>query len=282
MRHSRRLKLHKKTRKIRKRSTIRRRRYKQSGGDLNAFKSKLDASNSSLVLLGRGGAGSVYLDPEQPDIVFKVGNRSQTCRIWGKEQKIYQAIGKYSIDTDLVKLLKMNQFNMYNNESRCILELSRVVNPINSSADYTVQVQFGVNSVDYKDKARGRFLGLSQLKQERILSDTTISEYVKQLGTVIGSLHFIAKNDGYDLELFAGVEDGKTVLYIGDFDLSEMIQDYGKEEIERMAWALGAVPYFPTLDQEELYEVFKNAYLEVAENQGKRDIGEAVLEKYVL
>lgn len=252
--------------------------YNQAKRNINAFKSKLDDLNTDLILIGQGAAGAVYLDPDQPNVVFKVGSKSNTCRIWGKEQKIYKQLKKHNIDTDLVLLLQMNQFNTYSDT--CIIELSRVVNPINTSANYTVQVQFGTNSIDRISPGRGRFLGLSQLKDLDIISEDMIPEYAKQLGTVIGRLHFIAKNDGYDLEVFAGTKNEKIILYIGDFDLSEMITEYGDEQIKRMAWTLEAVPYFPTLDQADLYELFKTAYLEVADSVGQRKVGEAVLKIY--
>lgn len=265
-------------RNIKKNTRKVRRHYNQAKRNINAFKSKLDDLNTDLILIGQGAAGAVYLDPDQPNVVFKVGSKSNTCRVWGKEQKIYKQLEKHNINTDLVVLLQMNQFNTYSDT--CIIELSRVVNPINTSANYTVQVQFGENSIDKISPGRGRFLGLSQLKDLNIISEDMLPEYVKQLGTVIGRLHFIAKNDGYDLEVFAGTKNEKIILYIGDFDLSEMITEYGDEQIKRMAWTLEAVPYFPTLDQADLYELFKTAYLEVADSVGQRKVGEAVLNIY--
>ena len=266
-------------RKMWKRKTRRGRgRRRQKAGSVDAFKQKYDSDKSGLVKIGSGGAGTVYLDPQQPSVVFKVGIREDTCREWGKEQTIYQQLSKTPIDTPLVKLLKMNDFKTYG--GKCVLELSRVVNPIDPNADYTIQVLMGYDEMDYKEPARGRLMGALTLANMNVIPKAQLLEYSKQLGQAVGRLHYIAKNDGYDMEVFAGTEGGRTVLYIGDFDLSDMITTYGPAQIKRMAWALAAVQYFPTTEQQVLYIPFKAAYLEAATSSGQQAAAEAVLAEY--
>jgi hypothetical protein len=265
------------SRRTRRQTRKRRKQKKQSGGNLDAFKAKFDTEDKSLIHIGRGGAGIVYLDPDQPTVVFKYGQRSNNCRIWGKEQKIYQELAKHNIDAPLVKLLKMNEFKTYEDDSKCVLELSRVVNPTGAT-NYTIQVQFGAPNANLKNKSRGHIMGTNLLVSNGIIPEDQLPEYMKQLGQVLARLHYIAKNDGYDLEVFAGKEGDTTILYIGDFDLSEMITEYTPKIIQdRLVWSIDAVPYFPTKDQPELYEPFKTAYIETAEAAGYKEVAEQVM-----
>jgi hypothetical protein len=201
------------------------------------------------------------------------------CRIWNKEKAVYDDLQKYDIDEDLCKVIKMKDFILESEIKRCCLELSRVVNPLDKDADYTIQVQFGVDNLDYKNRGRGRFLGIENLIEMGLFTEETMKEYVRQLARVIGKLHYVAQNDGYDLEVFVGKED-KIMLYIADFDLSNKILTYSSDEIYNMVWCLSAVPYFPTQDQPELYKIFVQEYLAIAEASGKREIAEKVIAAY--
>ena len=256
-----------------------RKNIKQKGGNIDTFHTKLSRHDNTLRMIGKGGAGTVYYDPTQPTVVFKVSNKAEVCREWRKEEKIYDQLNRYSIDTPYIKLLRLNQFKVFEGNTGCILELSRVVNPLDPAADYTVQVQLGVNSLTYKNRARGLFLGVQELTEKGIIPGADLNEYVKQLAHVIARLQYEIKNDGFDIEVFAGKEDGRIILYIGDFDLSTMITTYDKQAIDSMAWCLGAVPYFPTKEQ-SLYSIFKDSYLTTAETLGYRAVAEEVLLAY--
>lgn len=257
-----------------------RKNIKQKGGDIDTFYTKLTRHDDTLRMIGRGGAGTVYYDPTQATVVFKVSNKAEVCREWRKEEKIYDQLNLHSIDTEYIKLLRLNRFKVFGANTGCILELTRVVNPLDPSADYTVQVQLGVNSLTYKNRARGLFLGVKELIEKGIIPNEDLGEYVKQLAHVIARLHYEIKNDGFDIEVFAGKEDGRTILYIGDFDLSTMITTYDNAAIDSMAWCFGAVPYFPTRDQSDLYSIFKNSYITTAETMGYREVAEKVLFNY--
>ena len=267
------------TQKKRKSRKLRRNK-KQIGGDIDTFYAKLTRQDDTLVMIGKGGAGTVYYDSTQPTVVFKVSNRAEVCREWRKEEQIYEQLNRYSIDTPHVKVLRLNRFKVFGGNTGCILELSRVVNPIDSAADYTIQVQLGVNSLTYKNRARGLFLGVQQLIEKGIIPEAELNEYVKELAHCMARLHYEIKNDGFDIEIFAGKEDGRTVLYIGDFDLSNMIKSYDKQAIDSMSWCFGAVPYFPVKEQGELYSVFKDSYLTTAESLGYKEVAEKVLFDY--
>jgi hypothetical protein len=266
----------KRSRRIRKRNRTRRR---QRGGDMDLFIEHLKRPDQ-VIPIGKGGTGTVYLDPSQPTYVFKVSNKQDTCRQFDAEYKIYNHINKHSIDTELVKVLKMNGYKMTNNNTGCVLELSRVVNPIDPKLNYTIQVELGEDTYEYKDPMRGYILGKDQLVGKNILSDDMLPVYSEHLGVVMGRIHYIVKNDAWDVEVYAGKDGKKTILYVGDFDRSLMIDAYTPDVIERMVWSLAAVPYFPTAEQPNLFKAFTSGYMKIATSVGKEDIAKVVLSQY--
>ena len=230
--------------------------------------------------IGRGGNGIVYKDNTLDKVVFKISENTNTCRNWDSEYGLYKQINKLNINYPLCKVIKMLDYYIRNNEY-CILELERVINPINNNLNYTIQPQFGYNNLNYKDKNRGLFLGINELYEKKIFTPENIKIYCHDLGGIMAKLHYLVKNDCYDIEVFVGREDYKIILYIGDFDLSKMIINYDNETVKRIIWSLDAVPYFPTpSEQKILYDIFKNEYLNVAILNGYIDIAKYVLKQY--
>ena len=100
----------------------------------------------------------------------------------------------------------------------------------------------------------------------------------------MGNIHFIGKNDGYDIEVYLGRKNvcnnndtHQLGFYIADFDLSESIEKYDIETVKRLVWSLDAVPYFPS--EGKLLDLFKDGYLKAAGSKYKH-VAELVMERY--
>jgi hypothetical protein len=265
-----------------------RNRMSSTGGNILNFKTNLtnNVHANAIVEIGRGGGGIVYVDNSQPNIVFKVSKKENICRTWNNEKNIYDKLGRHQMDTDLCKFIKMLSFE--NNGNSCFLELSRVFNPIDTAAPYAIHPQFGKTSINIARKGRGLFLGIKELIENGIFTEESITDYVKDLAISISRLHYIGQNDGFDIEVFVGVEPDATrssrnrcplctpTLFIGDFDLSEMIVEYNDYTIGRMVWCLYTVPYFPR--KGVLLDVFSKYYIESA--TGHEEIAAQVIEIY--
>jgi hypothetical protein len=248
-----------------------------TGGNIEQFLKQFDLRET--VEIGRGGAGVAYIDKTQPDSVFKMSVKNETCRNWGKESIIYDRLNTYiNVDTVLCKLLKKKDY--YQRDSNlCCMELTRAFNPLGNELAYTIHPQFQYKSLDYKIKGRGLFLGIDQLIEKNIFTDDNIKQYIRDLGIVMARLHYKIKNDGFDLELFISKTDDKIIIYIGDFDLSEFYEVADAEIIKRLSWSLEAVPYFPI--DGELFTIFKEHYVTEAGKYGEKDIAEEVLRRYL-
>ena len=266
-------------RKMEKRITRKNRKLNnnQVGGNIEDFKNNMLSNNTSIVEIGRGGGGIVYVDNTQPEFVFKISKKGNVCRTWNNEKKIYDELSIHEIDTVNCEFIKM--FSFENNGESCFLELSRVFNPLNREANYTIHPQFGKSSFNASYKGRGLFLGIKELFEYNIFTPDNLNEYIKDLAIAISNLHYVGKNDGFDIEVFVGSEKNKNKLFIGDFDLTEMIQEYNDYTIDRLVWSLYAVPYFPRKD--ELLDVFSDNYILQAKKNNKDDIAKQVITKYI-
>jgi hypothetical protein len=245
----------------------------ETSGNKSKRKSINDINNSNIVDIGRGGLGIVYLDKKQPNSVFKVSKRTQTCREWGKEHEIYKHINSFNINTKLCKILKMKDY--LSTDNICAIELTRAYNPRGEDHYYAIHPQFQLDDLDYKNKDRGVFLGINNLLAENIFTKDNIKDYIKDLGIIMSRLHYKVKNDGYDIELFVSKKNEKVTIYIADFDLSDI---YTEPDIDRLHWSLENVPYFPI--EGPLYDIFKNAYLKEAKKYNMEDIAKKVFELY--
>jgi hypothetical protein len=242
------------------------------GGNIDLF----EANQDSAIEIGRGGYGIVYLDSNQSNNVFKVSSMEYTCRQWSIESTIYQRLNNFNIDTEFVKVLKMMDYK--NDGYKCIMELTRVINPLDSNLSYTIQPLFGFDSFEKKYLGRGLFLGLTEL-YNHIFEPNTIQEYIRQLGIVMARLHYYVKNDCYDIELFVSKINNKIEIFVGDFDLSIFITDYDNTTINRIIWSLNAVEYFPHPNN-ILFENFYASYIDEATKYNKQTIAEYVMSEY--
>jgi hypothetical protein len=252
---------------------------KMKGGNINDFFKMFnsDKNKDNIIEIGRGAAGIVYLDKTQQNSVFKISKRSNTCRLWNNEKKIYDILQTFDIDTSLCKILKMKDYLF--TDDICSIELTRAFNPKNIDT-YTIHPQFQCDILNYVNNERGHFLGIKNLIKDGIFTSESIEKYIKNLGIIMARLHYKAKNDGYDLELFVSkIKNNDPIIYIADFDLSEFYEDKpNQQQIERLAWSLEAYPYFPI--KGSLYEIFSNNYMEEAEKYDMKNIATEVLRLY--
>lgn len=121
------------------------------------------------------------------------------------------------------------------------------------------------------------------MKTELGLTDTFLEQVSYDLGVMMGNIHFIGKNDAYDIEVYLGCKNvcknnnNELGLYIADFDLSEPIKEYNDKVIYRMIWSLDAVSNFPT--KGKMLDLFKSGYVYTAGKKYK-DVAEFVISKY--
>ncbi|CAH6420935.1 Hypothetical protein UVM_LOCUS285 [uncultured virus] len=241
--------------------------------------------------LGRGGFGIVYALAQHPDLAVKVSSRNMatnSCRKWHKEyqlirdfmQRIQAAIPNFRFpdDAEIVVPVWVRE-----TEDECSMVMPRILPPDDSGP--TVQAQLGAPSVDLVQKARGRFVGLEQIERywQRAGERGDLAKAAFEIGTLMALLHYVGKNDAYDVELFLGHQygDPKLKFFLADFDLSQPIDRYDDETIERMVWSLDAVPYFPRPEiDRELYDAFADGYARIADLNGLGNVAEAVLAAY--
>lgn len=273
-------KKHKKMKKNNKKSkrvnTTKSVNYKKmyKGGSIDIFKNNI----SNSVKIGQGGYGSVYIDPSQPENVFKQSKSSCTCKTWTRESIIYNKLNTFNINTSNVKILKMIDY--YNDDQMCIMELTRAFNPLGQDNKYTIQVLFGNNDEEQLYDNRGLFLGVNKIIEYNIINKNELNSYIQNLAIVLSRLHFIAKNDCFDVELFLSKEKDGIIVYFGDFDQSLFIDNFTDEIInDRIIWGMCAIEYFPTPKQ-SFYELFKNEYIKEAERHNCGDIATKIIQKY--
>jgi hypothetical protein len=151
--------------------------------------------------------------------------------------------------------------------------MPRVYQPEGSEiSNWTIQAQLGLMSYSHVCNGRGHFIGIEQLKEW--IDEKRLKAVAHELGILMALIHFVGKNDAYDVELYFGREKNskKLMFYIADFDLSESYSSLDKKIIKRMAWTLQAVPYFPTSDSPpELLKEFKEGYTNLARAYGISD-----------
>jgi serine/threonine protein kinase len=234
--------------------------------------------------IGRGGFGIVYQKKDNSSQCIKVSDKSRGtthCRQWSNEhKKIINFMNNIEIEYPnyskfkFVKVLKSIQF--VETSTECYMILPRIYRP-NRDDGYTIQAQLGSDSCHIVHKGRGEFIGLKEIKE--YMSDDDIETACNELGMMMALIHFVGKNDAYDIEVFLGKElhSKKCRFYIADFDLSEEIKQYDSETIERICWSIDAVPYFPHENNEKLFNLFKNGYSKICNNN---DLVEKIFENY--
>jgi hypothetical protein len=250
---------------------------------MQSFANKYAESSSDLFEIGRGGGGTVYLDAEQSDVVFKVSNSKTSCRGMSREYLMFERMEQEAkivdeIVTPRVDIVKLYEYTNLLGNAGCILRLQRIYPLFENKHQRSVHALFGTPTSDVLHRNRGYFYGKQEL--ENFIEN--IGEAIFELGQKMAYLHYFLKNDGYDIEVLAGREhpDSEPKLFIIDFDLTEHIESYDDRSRERMADSLSAVPYFP-MPEDEHFDKFIDGYTLVAKIAGRGDIAEKVISKYI-
>lgn len=233
--------------------------------------------------LGRGGFGIIYTKKDDPSMCIKVSHKKKSqsnsnsssngCRQWSNEYKKIVTFMSLIEQSPLfpkfkhVKVLKPVEFK--ETSDLCYMVLPRVYRPEGrDEIKPTLQAQLGWPSGRMVHKGRGEFIGLKEVR-ELFSSEEELEQACYELGVMMGLIHFVGKNDAYDVELYIGKEarTKKCRFYLADFDLSEEVKDFNDETISRITWSLDAVPYFPTEDSSpKLFDRFKEGYTLAANN----------------
>lgn len=212
--------------------------------------------------IGRGGYGTVYELEDDKSKVVKVSNKNsgQNCRKWSDEYaKINSILSNKLPKLHHVEILQPDRF--FEEDGLCYMILPRVFRhdckskTENSKGSYsksclnkpTIHPLLGQEKGIMIFKGRGEFIGLEEVL--KILGPRYDLQYIcYELGIMIASIHFIGKNDAYDIEVFLGkkYKHKKLCFYVADFDLSEPLPDVIDDDvIDRLKWSIEAVPYFP-------------------------------------
>eukprot|EP00961_Rhodomonas_salina_P032154 433537-Rhodomonas_salina.1 len=223
--------------------------------------------------VGRGGFGIVYAVKDHENLVIKVSKQGNSCEKWKDEKKLVDFFVKKIRKETPIQLSEISlvelQIPLYMREvdSVCGMVMRRVfpipellqkfgdeksrktcamVHPMLGTADMLLNVE-----------GRGLMLGLKNLVE--FFDRSYIEELTGQLGKMVSLVHFVGKNDLYDIEIFLGTEYPKKhiKMHLSDYDLSENYEELNDNTIERIKWSLEAVPYFPCRDcDEKLFNIF--------------------------
>lgn len=243
-------------------------------------------------IIGKGIFATVYGLDKNPYICIKKTNKKNNCSNWSNEYNKIRNIHKILDGNKKYKNLKFIKIidPLYYYETKdgnFYMGLNRIYNPYKikelkfirskhllSSCNklhknyLTINALFGeTNASYYKSSLRGKFIGLDEIL--KYYNNDEIKKVSYELGKAMALIHFIAKNDATNIELYIGREYGTriTKIYICDFDLSNEITHFDNYTIDKICWCFDAMPYFPSsTSNKNLYNLFKKGYKKIANN----------------
>lgn len=240
--------------------------------------------------IGRGGFGTVYELQDDRSKAVKVSNKNSgtNCRKWSDEfSKINDICMNKMPKLKHVAILQPDEFRE-EKDGLCYMILPRIfrydcnlktkssVSPSPSCRNKpTIHPLLGQQDGKMLFKGRGEFIGLKEVC-EILGPRCEITDVCYELGVMMASIHFIGKNDAYDIEVFLGrkYREKNLRFYIADFDLSEKVteDDISEDTIERLKWSIEAVPYFPNEFVDiKYFEQFKKGYYSVVSKLGSSE-----------
>lgn len=234
------------------------------------------------IILGQGGHGIIYSMKGNLDLCIKESNKQKVdvTRQWRNEFDTIKTMIKKITQNNLCETLSTKDYvrictpvQFIETTAQCYMLIPRIFRPDNIKSNITIQTCLGTDSDDRIIEGRGQIVGLEQVKE--YFSEKDLTEAVRDIGSVIAAIQYIAKNDAYDIELVIGHEhsdelnaDGviKNRFYIIDFDLTSI---YEEPNFKRLADILEFVPYFPTRSEtnkemQHLFETFRDGYQLIA------------------
>lgn len=244
-------------------------------------------------------------DPE-PKVVFKVSLSSETCNTWGKEIEIIQVAWHNFYRQPKIKTLQplysrlvvflggLSGFESPQStggfdKSACIFGMERINGWVGAEREtprLSIQAMFGEADTDKIDPKRGYLWGYKKLMVHMGISSTSgLLPYVTDIGKMIALIHYAFQNDAYDIELLLNYEPSTKRFEFVFVDMDQTLPVPGKvfetpgEEkkkaiqldtfVDRFAWSLDAMPYFPDPDDDVFYPAFKAGYLNTAKTLAK-------------
>lgn len=234
-------------------------------------------TNGTTYEIGRGGQGIILANDTYPNVVVKQSSVSGRCGSWNLEFKTLKDINsKFIPSCPEVDIIKVHEFLVQ--ESICYIMMDRIYRPDNALAP-AIQTYFGSPDVYLLNKARGLYVGLTQLRQ--YLSESEIVKMIACLGVVASFVHFGIQYDLTDVEYILGHRFAETTnkIYLLDFDLVHKVDDYTQRSLYNLSWAMNSESYYPKPDT-PYYDVFESAYLEQAEALGMLPAAQQVMAMY--
>ena len=236
-----------------------------------------------LVLIGRGGRGSVYANPTYPSRVAKVARRYDTCRGWYQEYELVRSLEAQLDALSPLPLARLIRFLDYHQgqgeQEHCAILMERVLPPISQGP--TWQAYLNLQDENKWVEGRGLYLGRDQLVRY-LPHSYTLYDLVFDLGALVARLHYVCKVDATDVEyVFGHMADAPLYnqLFALDFDLC---QRYDTPDVKTLSWSLSSEEYFPQPSGDpHLWIMFREAYVSTAALFGARDTALAVMDSLV-
>jgi len=257
--------------------------------------------NGNEQVLGRGGRGIAFVNPEFPGIVIKKSTNIDICRGNNEEYATITTLQQAleGLDFGLVSLITVHNYTV-DDFAQCYLIMDHIRKP-------SIPLQFGWKptveslqtyvgeSTHHKvQPSRGEYIGRREIQQLLFKNSNNPTQDMVQLcadlGRFIASIHFVAKFDGVDIEYILGYgrgEKGRMQVTALDFDLCKEITDWSngiQGGIEQCVWSLAAESYYPQYTPEDpnnpCYLAFRDAYLDVGTANHMGVVAQDIMKRY--
>jgi hypothetical protein len=247
------------------------------------FYRSLLTNSKDWVFVGAGAFGTVYKDKTET-FAKKTSKMGNTCRKWVNEFQIaisiWQTFKLWYQRFNKVFMVEPLAYFSSENGTECTT-IMKYIKPIYVQ-DFVLSTQLVITD-DAKDenmevKSRGRYVGYQFLIDKQLLTLDDVKSIIRDLGMFIALVHHACEKDGMDMEYL--ISSDKKV-YVVDFDMVKNLSEHGTKEtmLSKMVWAMDAENYFPK-PKDQMYYIFKNAYLRIAQTFGKINLGLDVMALY--
>jgi hypothetical protein len=169
--------------------------------------------------LGKGGFGTVYINKQDPGLCIKLSRKTSSCRSWSNEytkiKKFMRSIVKYKGFKSFRMVHVVNPTKFVESPDACYMVLPRIFRPDGTTGP-TMQAYLDEPSLKHIYPGRGEFIGLEQIRE--LIPEPDLERACFELGLLLGLIHFIGRNDAYDLEVYIGRErrKRKSRFYLSD------------------------------------------------------------------
>jgi hypothetical protein len=252
--------------------------------------------NTHERIIGKGGRGTVYANPDFEGVVVKASRIKDACRGNNEEYKTMQTIrnklGAAGITYRHVQPIRSYSYLMekvvpeQGPTPACYIVMDHVVKPARvvpplvpdpdgTRTDAAFQVYLNSESQDALHLPRGEYIGAKET--QAMMQGIELREVVEDLGSFIAQVHFVAEYDAGDLEYVLGYVRDELKIVALDYDLCIPIGNWDRDAIRRASWAMDAEEYVPKPGNDDLYPIFSEAYMKVAREAGREKEAELIL-----